>query len=145
MVTLWYIGRALENRWGSSGWAYFFIITTLAVALWSFVIGISGWGLMTLSEPWIVLGGAMMLWAWESPELPLLAYGMFPVKAIYFALIFVAFEFFQLISSGFLLALTALIPVGIAWLWLRLAWHRDSRRRVYKKEAKKRSYLKRVK
>lgn len=145
VATLWFIGPTLEGRWSSIGWAFFFIFVTLAVTMWSLIVGFFGNGLTVLYEPWIVLGGAMMLWAWENPELPLLAYGVVPIKGIYLAWIYVAFNFFSLFHSGLLMAYTALVPIGMAWLWLRIAKRRNSRNIIHKKETKNRGHLKRIK
>lgn len=142
LVTLWFVGRALENRWSSLGWAAFFILTTLAVSLWSLVIDLSGIGQVVLYEPWIILGGAIMLWAWENSLSPLLAYGLFPIKGIYLAWIYVAFYFFLLLPAGLFTACTTLIPIGVAWIWLRIVPRRKKRQATRQRKI---VHLKRIK
>lgn len=144
-LVLGFIGRILEIRMRRYRWNLFLGLVVLAGSAVGLLFGFLTGRPIILGEPWVVLGGIVFLWALDSPDQPVLVWGIIPVKSIWMAWIMIGINFFSLWPAGLLSACIALVPPGVAWLWKAAEARRRPRYGGTPGKKRDRSHLHRIK
>ncbi len=126
-LTLYFIGKPLENTWGSKKFIIFLILTSLFGGIF-FEAGaiLFGGGLQDLATPWKLVSGIIVAWAFMYPY-ERINFWFVPIPSKIVALIAVLLEYFlnapqaSLDSRGMQIfaGLFALGSVLFAWLFVK--------------------------
>jgi membrane associated rhomboid family serine protease len=120
LLTLFFFGGSLEDRWGGRGFLKFCAVSALGSAVLAFAL-----------SPWIplvpvagftgVIYGLLLALAMFWPDMEISIFGIIPVKAKWLALVSAAIGFIISVQRGGL-GLAHLGAFGAAFLYLRSPW-----------------------
>lgn len=121
MISLWFLGSELEQRWGSRLFLIYYLTCGVGAGLF-YVFAISVVGLVTGSVPMVysetVIGasgavfGILLAYGVLFGEKFIYLFAAFPMKAKYFVLIIGLIEVFTLMGNGFNSAIANLAHLG---------------------------------
>jgi membrane associated rhomboid family serine protease len=120
MLALFFFGPPLEERWGSSAFLKFYLITGFSGAILSLlfphqaIVGASG-----------AIYGIMVAFAMYWPDNPIYIWGIFPIKAKWLVGFLVGFSLFASMGGGAGSGVAHLAHLGgalSAFLYLRSSW-----------------------
>ncbi len=155
LLTLWFIGTELENRWGSRSFLIFYLVSAVGAGL-IYILGVSSYhlifgGTSALRTPVLGASGAiyglMMAYGILFGDRMLHFMMLFPMKAKYFVMILGGIEFLSLVSGGVMGSEVAYLAHlgGLASGYLSLkAWNAYLQHEWRKKTKKRNRNLKLV-
>jgi|ERR1017187_311011 membrane associated rhomboid family serine protease len=93
MLTLWFFGAQLERDWGTRRFLKYYFYCGIAAGVCVLVVNmlLGYWGTVTLGASGAIFG-VLVAFAVMYPDQPVLMYFLFPIKAKYLVMIFVAVE-----------------------------------------------------
>ena len=121
MMSLWFFGSELEQRWGSKLFITYYLVCGVGAGLF-YVFGISVYGLIKGIEPQVytepVIGasgavfGILLAYGYLFGDRFIYFFGAFPIKAKFFIGIIGLVEVVSLLSTGFNSAVANLAHLG---------------------------------
>ena len=93
MLKLWFFGAQLERDWGTRRFLKYYFYCGIAAGVCVLVVNmlLGYWGTVTLGASGAIFG-VLVAFAVMYPDQPVLMYFLFPIKAKYLVMIFVAIE-----------------------------------------------------
>ncbi len=129
MLALWFFGPPLENRWGTSRFWQFYLITGIGAGLLYVVIN----AVIPVESGYVIgasgaIYGLILAIAAYNPNGQILLYLIVPIAMKHFLLFAVAIALFGLLSppghGSDVSHLTHLLGLGVAYIWLAF-YHKD--------------------
>jgi membrane associated rhomboid family serine protease len=123
LLTVFFFGGPLEERWGSRGFLRFLAVSALGGALLAVVMGLISPRMMAMPL-WGFEGavyGMLLAFALYWPEMEIRIWGIFPVKAKWLAMAAAAIGFIISVQSGGM-GLAHLGAFGTAFAFLKSPW-----------------------
>ena len=123
LLTLFFFGGSLEDRWGSRGFLKFCAASAAGGAVLALLLAFTTptMARMPLAGFTGVIYGLLLALAMYWPDMEINIWGIFPVKAKWLALVTAAIGFILAVQSGGL-GLAHLGAFGSAFLFLRSPW-----------------------
>ena len=131
MFSLWMFGYVLENLWGSKRFLWFYILCGLGAAALNLVIGLFGWGGITVGASGAIYG-VLLAFGMMFPNEYIYLYFLMPIKAKWFILGFVVIELLEgVFGSGDGMAHFAHLGGMLAgFIYIKL-WQRREKRKYF--------------
>jgi membrane associated rhomboid family serine protease len=131
MVTLWFFGPPLENRWGTRRFWRFYLIVAAGAGLFDAVFTL----LLRMGDPSVpVIGasgalfGVMLAYAAYYPDQPVYVWGVLPIKIKHLMVLLMIANLMMAGTTGQAMGnnisfLTHTTGLGVAYVWLALYHH----------------------
>ena len=130
----YFIGRALEQQWGSAKFSCYYLFTTLITILFGFIVWLCGRPVF-LSATYMNLS-MFFAFAILYPDARVLLFFIIPIKMKILGLIALAFYVFEIITTSFpanLLPAIAIISCAI-FCWSDLSYYIGRNRQMYSRQ-----------
>lgn len=130
----YFIGRALEQQWGSAKFSCYYLFTTLLTIIFGFVVWLCGTPVF-LSATYMNLS-MFFAFAILYPDARVLLFFFIPIKMKILGLINLAFYVFEIITTSFpanLLPAIAIVSCAI-FCWSDLSYYLSRNRQMYSRQ-----------
>ncbi|MCE5229758.1 rhomboid family intramembrane serine protease [bacterium] len=140
MVTLWFFGPPLENRWGTRYFWMFYLGTAMGAGLINGLFTLGGYFAHTTMfgnpySPVIGASGALnaifFAFACYYPEAPVLIWGILPMKTKYLMALLIAMDVLYMRTGDHVSHVTHLAGLAVGYLILTIR-HRDPDLRTWR-------------
>jgi len=121
LLTLFFFGGSLEDRWGGRGFLKFCAASAAGSALLAILLSVgSGMAMVPVSGFTGVIYGLLLALALYWPDMEISIWGIIPVKAKWLAIVTAVIGFILSVQTG--VGLAHLGAFGSAFLYLRSPW-----------------------